>query len=136
MEKERFVVAIVDDAPFMRGLVKNIVMIQLKASNIQDFKIVCAGSLAEYEELIRTESVNLAFVDMILPEGPTAGLTLLKKIRELHPSCEIVIISSIADRKTKESCAKFGCTEFIEKPFDNARISAAIERALKTSKVA
>jgi DNA-binding NarL/FixJ family response regulator len=81
-------VAIVDDHPlFRRGLG---VTLQLEA----DLEVIGeVGSAAEACALARIVAIDLAIVDVMMPE--TSGLTLCAELHEIQPDCKLLVLSVI-----------------------------------------
>lgn len=73
---------------------------------------------------VQSESYDLAFVDIHLPDG--SGLDLLLQIRDLSPATKVVVISSDATPANRECAFARGAWQFIEKPFDLAEIAQVL----------
>jgi CheY-like chemotaxis protein len=73
---------------------------------------------------IQSESYDLAFVDIHLPDAN--GLDLLLQIRDLSPATKVVVISSDATATNRECAFARGAWQFIEKPFDLAEIAQVL----------
>lgn len=60
-----------------------------------------------------------------------SGLALQDALRERQVSLPIVFISAHGDVRTAVETMKKGAVEFVEKPFDDARLLAAVREALE-----
>jgi two-component system uhpT operon response regulator UhpA len=81
-------IAIVDDHPlFRRGLGATL---QLEPDLIVVGEV---GSAVAACELARRETIDLAIVDVMMPE--TSGLTLCSELREIQPKCKLLVLSVI-----------------------------------------
>jgi DNA-binding NarL/FixJ family response regulator len=81
-------IAIVDDHPlFRRGLG---VTLQLE----DDLEVVGeVGTAAEARTLAESVAIDLAIVDVMMPE--TSGLTLCAELHEIQPACKLLVLSVI-----------------------------------------
>ncbi|MDZ5697726.1 sigma-54 dependent transcriptional regulator [Chelativorans sp. M5D2P16] len=83
-----------------------------------------------------TERVpRLVLLDIWLQGSTLDGLSLLDKIKEMHPDLPVVMISGHGTIETAVSAIKRGAYDFIEKPFKADRLILICERALETSKL-
>jgi CheY-like chemotaxis protein len=86
---------------------------------------VCrAGTGSAALARVRSESYDVAFVDIHLPDAN--GLDLLLEIRDLSPATKVVVISSDATAVNRECAFARGAWQFIEKPFDLAEIAQVL----------
>ncbi len=86
--------------------------------------------------LLRNGQYDLIILDMNFKKGDTSGqdgMMWLKKIMELQPSANVIMITAYADVKTAVEAVKAGALDFIEKPWRNEKLLATILSALKLS---
>ena len=114
-------ILIVDDEQDIRSL------IQL---HLQDKGYLCytANSAEAAMEVINTEPVELALLDIIMPE--MTGLSLFKHIRETFPDIGIVFVTSVDDMNLAFDCVKEGAADFIIKSKIPFRLLEAVGQAL------
>ncbi len=105
-------IMLVDDAAFMRMMVKN----ALTKSGYDNFVEAQDGAEAvkKYEE----ESPNMD------------GLQALKKIREAHPDAKIVMCTAMGQEGMVVDAIKSGARDFIVKPFNADRIVQTVNTIL------
>ena len=115
-------ILIVDDAAFMRAMLKRI----LEAAGFEIAGEAQSGKEAVqmYEEL----QPHLVTMDMVMPE--MGGMEALQTIRSRNPNAKIVIVSAVDQRENLLEAIRSGATEYIVKPFDEPRVLKAINRAL------
>ena len=75
-----------------------------------------AGTGADALELYRNEVFELVLLDYKLPD--TDGLTLLKKIKEVNPEVEIIMVTAFGSIENAVGALKNGASEYLTKPID------------------
>ncbi len=83
-----------------------------------------AGSLAEARTL--PTSVNLAIVDLNLPDGD--GTSLIKDLRLANPTAAILVLTASAGRRVIAHAVAAGAAGVLHKSVDLADIIAAVRR--------
>jgi two-component system chemotaxis response regulator CheY len=111
-------VLIVDDAAFMRVSIKNML-----AKN--GYEVVGEAengkvALQKYQDL----GPDVVTMDITMPEMD--GLTSLKKILEMDPGANIVMISAMGQESMVREAVLSGAKGFIVKPFKEDVIVAAL----------
>ncbi|MCZ6699752.1 MAG: response regulator [Planctomycetota bacterium] len=115
-------ILIVDDAAFMRHMIKNI----LKDMGAEVVGEAADGNEAceKYDEL----KPDLVTMDLIMPKK--GGLDALKDIREKDPDAKVIVISAIDQRQPLMDALKLGASDYVVKPFDKDRVEDAINRVM------
>ncbi len=113
-------ILIVDDE---RGPRESLRMIL--ASN---YHVLQAQSGAEALERVRSERVDLITLDLNMPG--MHGQELMRSVRSEFPQIEIVIITGCGSIESAAEGIRAGICDYIQKPFDVLRVSAAVDRAL------
>ena len=115
-------ILIVDDAAFMRMMIKDI----LTKNNFEVVGEAADGlqAVEKYDEL----KPDLVTMDITMPEMD--GITALKKIKEKHPSAIIIMCSAMGQQAMVIDAISAGAKDFIVKPFQADRVVEAIEKAL------
>lgn len=116
-------ILIVDDAAFMRMMIKDIL-----AKN--DFEVVGEAqdgveAVEKYKEL----KPDLVTMDITMPEMD--GISALKEIQKESPEARIVMCSAMGQQAMVIDAIQAGAKDFIVKPFQADRVVEAIEKALK-----
>ncbi len=115
-------ILIVDDSAFMRAMLRGI----LEPSG---FEVVGeAGNGREGVDLFEELKPDVVTMDMVMPE--MGGMEALQTIRGRNPNAKIVIVSAVDQRENLLEAIRSGATEYIVKPFDEACVLKAINRAL------
>lgn len=115
-------VLIVDDAAFMRMILKNIL-------NKNGFEIIGEAengriAFAKYKEL-RPDIVTM---DLTMPE--IDGIEATKEIIKFDPQAKIIMISAMGQEPMVKEAVLSGAKGFIVKPFKEDVISNAINKIL------
>ena len=115
-------VLVVDDAAFMRKMVKD-------ALTKGGHEVVGeAGNGVEAIERYRELKPDLMTLDITMPEKD--GLTALKDIMELDPNAKVVMCSALGQESKVLESIKLGAKDFVVKPFQADRVIDAVGKAL------
>lgn len=115
-------ILIVDDAAFMRMMVKDILI-------KNGFTIVGEAqdgieAVEKYKEL----SPDLVTMDITMPEMD--GIAALKQIKEINPDAKIIMCSAMGQQAMVIDAIQAGAKDFIVKPFQAERVIEAIQKVL------
>lgn len=115
-------ILIVDDAAFMRMMIKDI----LTKNNFEVVGEAADGlqAIDKYMEL----KPDLVTMDITMPEMD--GITALKAIKEKDPTAKIIMCSAMGQQVMVIDAISAGANDFIVKPFQADRVVEAIEKAL------
>jgi two-component system response regulator RegA len=97
-----------DDAPLRRSLER--------ALERRGFRVYGAESLREGYNLAHSIKPEYAVIDLRLEDG--SGIDLVKRLRELHPKCRIVILTGYGNIATAVAAVKAGAVDYLAKPAD------------------
>ncbi|MFC7392560.1 response regulator [Scopulibacillus cellulosilyticus] len=115
-------ILIVDDAAFMRMMLKDILTKNgySVAGEAGDGK----EAVEKYNEL----KPDLVTMDITMPEMD--GITSLKKIREINPDAKVIMCSAMGQQAMVIDAIQAGAKDFIVKPFQADRVNEAIKKVL------
>ncbi len=115
-------ILVVDDAAFMRMMIKDI----LTKNGYQVIGEAADGNEAvdKYQEL-RPDLVTL---DITMPE--LDGIGALKKIRALDPGARVIMCSAMGQQAMVIDAIQAGARDFVVKPFQADRVLEAVQKAL------
>lgn len=111
------VVLIVDDSAFMRNILKDIVSKHFSMVNVIE-----AGNAKTAWDIIKNQAPNLILLDIVMKESENEGVNVLIQISKTHPRIPVIMITSVGNESTKQSCKSLGAVEYIQKPFDEEDI--------------
>jgi two-component system response regulator HydG len=89
------------------------------------------------EELLRNRNFDVVLLDMNFTPGATSGLEgfqCLNTIREIAPECKVILMTAYAGVELAIQAIKEGATDFVIKPWDNAKLLATVVAAMRHSK--
>ena len=93
------------------------------------FTVAVFEDAAQALEAFRQEPFDIVVTDLKM-EGMD-GIEVLNRVRQLHPSTRIIIITGYAQPETSEEAFKLGVFDFIPKPFRLEQLKEAIFKAVK-----
>lgn len=115
-------VLVVDDAAFMRMMIKDIL-------TKNDFEIV--GEAANGQEAVdkyKELKPELTTMDITMPEMD--GISAVKEIRAIDPAAKIIMCSAMGQQAMVIEAIQAGAKDFIVKPFQPDRVVEAMRKAL------
>ncbi|KYO64575.1 response regulator [Thermovenabulum gondwanense] len=115
-------ILIVDDAAFMRMMIKDI----LSKNGFQVVGEAENGLVAieKYKEL----KPGLVIMDITMPEMD--GIEAVKRIRSLDPQAKIIMCSAMGQQAMVIEAIQAGAKDFIVKPFQPDRVVEAVRKAM------
>ena len=96
---------------------------------LDGFETVEAASLAEARRLLSERMVDVALVDLTLPDG--SGLEIVREIQECSPA-EIVVITGNASVDSAIEALRLGALDYLVKPVDIGRLRAVLANVART----
>lgn len=91
---------------------------------------------ADGEEAIaiaRQNLLDVALVDVRMPG--MSGIELLARLKEAHPSIEVIILTGVAKMDTAIEAMKLGAYDYLSKPFRFDELSIQIEKAYENKRI-
>jgi two-component system, chemotaxis family, chemotaxis protein CheY len=115
-------VLLVDDASFMRMMLKNILV-------GSGYEVVGeAENGAKAIEQFKALKPDLMIMDIIMPE--MGGIDAVREIIKLNPSAKILMCSSMGQQSLVVEAIQAGAKDFIVKPFQPSNVLEAVKKAL------
>ncbi len=85
-----------------------------------------AGKPSEAFQIVNNTSIDIAFVDIVLPE--MSGLEVMEKFRKEHPGISTIAITGHGDMTTVINTLRAGAVDFLSKPFGLPDMDNVIKR--------
>lgn len=117
-------VLIVDDASFMRAVLKKIILqsghdVIAEAAN-------CDEAVQQYQQT----RPDLVLLDIVMPPGTKAkdGIDALKQIVATSPAAKVVMCSSMGQQALIAEALKCGAKDFVIKPFQPQKVMEVLSK--------
>lgn len=122
---ERTTILVVDDAPdtlevFRRNL------------TWKGYQVLTAPGVEEAVCILDARPVDLVITDYKMPK--VSGMELIRHIRENFNDTEVMMITGFATIESAVKAVKSGAEEYLAKPFTEAELFEAVERAVEKLK--
>jgi DNA-binding response OmpR family regulator len=98
----------------------------------EGYRVQKAYTGEEGVALFQDEGADAVMLDMTLPE--MNGLQVLREIRALNTSVPVVVVTGETSEDTRRHCERLGVHDYLPKPVDYNRLSAALRHALADPK--
>ena len=115
-------VLVVDDAAFMRMMVKDIL-----TKNGYEIVGEAENGLVAIEKYKETNP-DLVTMDITMPEMD--GIQAVKEIKKIDPNANIIMCSAMGQQAMVIDAIQAGAKDFIVKPFQPDRVIEAVRKAL------
>ena len=115
--KEKKIVLVVDDVPFMRRMLNDII-------SHEGHKVIAAASGEECLDLIQREKVDVCTLDINLPG--INGIETLEKIRKINSKINVIMVSAQSTKENVNKSHELGADAFVAKPFQESSLLVRI----------
>lgn len=118
-------VLVVDDT-------KNIRTMLSTCLELSGYEVLTAKNGNEALEIFKTQKIDLAFLDIKLPE--ISGTEVLRTIRSLGIHTPVVVMTAFATVKNAIECTKLEAVMYLQKPFTMDKIKTVLEEIQQHNK--
>ncbi|MCK9508614.1 MAG: response regulator transcription factor [Pigmentiphaga sp.] len=118
-------VLIVEDEPLLQERLRAL-LCQL---GYAETDLIVAGSLREARDCLSAQTIKLALIDLMLPDG--SGLTLISQLRSEDPNLGILVVSAWSSEESILSALRAGATGYVLKERDDIEVSMSIRSVLR-----
>ena len=104
--------------------------------SLREIRTLRAASPEEGLDVLERERVDLVVQDMNFRADTTSGeegVTLFRAIRERHPDLPVILLTAWTHLPTAVELVKAGAADYLSKPWDDAKLLAAVENLLELS---
>ncbi len=119
----RITVLVVDDEVLIRKSLG-------KVMRAKGYTVEVASTGAEGLEKASSLRPHVMILDMRLPD--TDGLSVLRRVRQLDPLLQVIVITAFGDVTSAVEAMKLGACDFLRKPYEMEDIVLAVEGAART----
>lgn len=88
-----------------------------------------AGNVAEAKQILQKKGIDLAIVDLRLPDGD--GMDLLREITSKQPGVPVIVITAYSSIPNAIEAMKTGAYDYLSKPFELDELMLRVERAIE-----
>ena len=95
-------------------------------------KVITISTPNKIKNTLHDESVDVVLLDMNFSAGINSGnegLFWLSEIKKAYPSIQVVLFTAYADIDLAVRGIKEGATDFVVKPWDNAKLLETLQAA-------
>lgn len=96
----------------------------------EDYEITSAATIKEATEQLKTNSFDLAIIDMSYKDG--TGLDLKRKMNDLR-DIPTIVVSKSSEPNDKVLALEYGCDDYVVSPFYLLELKARIRAVLRRS---
>ena len=118
-------ILIVDDASFMRVVLKDI----LKSNGLCNDTIEAADGVEAVRQYIQHKP-DLVTMDVNMPKAD--GIQALRGIMKINPNARVIMVTSVEQKHIVQDAMKSGARDYIIKPFDRSNVGLVLNKALRT----
>ena len=116
---------VVDDAAFMRVVLKDILIQNGLASEVYE-----AGDGVMAVDAYKKYKPDLVTMDVNMPKAD--GIAALKAIMQLDPKAKVVMVTSLEQKHIVQDAMKYGARDYVVKPFEKSRVGMVINKVLRS----
>jgi two-component system response regulator FixJ len=106
-------------------------LIRLAIKNLRDIEIIETDTVQSALEAIAQYNIKVILTDIVL--GEPDGKDLVSIVRNKGLETSVIFVASQADKNLAIKAVRLKAFDFIEKPFQNDILLAAVEKALASS---
>lgn len=102
----------------------------------ESYGVICAETPAAALDALRNESIDLALIDLNYSRDTTSGqegLGLLSSLLQIDPYLPAVVMTAWGDVDKAVATLQAGAVDFVQKPWENARLLSIIANQLQRS---
>lgn len=117
-------ILVVDDASFMRAVLKDIIK-----SNGLAHEVIEAGDGVEGVKAYQAKKPNLVTMDVNMPKAD--GIQALRAIMKIDPAAKVVMVTSVEQKQIVQDAMKLGARDYIVKPFDKSNVGLVLNKVMR-----
>ena len=115
---------IVDDASFMRIVLKDILISHGLASQIYE-----AGDGLAAVEAYKQFKPDVVTMDINMPKAD--GIQALQSILRINPRAKVVMVTAVEQKHIVQDAMKAGARDYIIKPFDRPSVALVMSKVIR-----
>lgn len=112
----------IDDEQFIRRLIRN-------EFSFEGFDVTTAKTGEEGLSFFDDQQFELVLLDIKLPKMD--GIETLRRIKQISPETQVIMITGFGDIKSAVECVKLGAADYVTKPFKLDELLGLTRQAIK-----
>jgi DNA-binding NtrC family response regulator len=103
----------------------------------EGFEVVTAGSPAAVVAAVESDAPDVVLADLNYTRDTTSGregIDLLARLQALDPTLPVVVMTAWGSVEVAVEAMRRGARDFVEKPWDNARLAATLRAQVELSR--
>lgn len=118
-------ILVVDDASFMRVVLKDLLTSNGLASQIFEAAdgVAAVEAYKKYKPDVVTMDVNMPKAD---------GIQALKAIIQFDPRAKVIMVTSVEQKHIVQDAMKAGARDYVVKPFDRSNVAMVMGKVLRS----
>jgi DNA-binding NtrC family response regulator len=108
---------VIDDTKGIRSLLT-------ECLELYGYEVFPASKGQEALDILQRESIDLAFIDIRMPE--ISGTEVLRRIREQGLKIPVIIMTAFATVKNAIECTRLGASAYLQKPFTAEKVRSVL----------
>ncbi|MDE1829796.1 MAG: response regulator [Thaumarchaeota archaeon] len=117
-------ILIVDDASFMRVVLKDILVSHGLVSQVYE-----AGDGLAAVDSYKQVKPDVVTMDINMPKAD--GVQALKAIMQFNPKAKVVMVTSVEQKHIVQDAIKAGARDYVVKPFDRSNVAMVISKVIR-----
>ena len=117
-------ILIVDDASFMRTVLKDLI----KGNGLAS-EIIEASDGIEGVKAYQAHKPDLVTMDVNMPRAD--GVQALRAILKINPKAKVVMVTSVEQKEIVKDAMSLGARDYVVKPFDRSSVSLVLNKVLR-----
>ncbi len=117
-------ILIVDDASFMRTVLKDIIKSNGLASEVYE-----AADGVEGVKSFQKIQPDLVTMDVNMPRAD--GIQALRAILKINPNAKVVMVTAIEEKHVVQDAMKLGARDYVVKPFDRSNVPLVLNKVIR-----
>ena len=101
----------------------------LKMVFSKGYQLLEADSVDAAMTKVNEAHPDIVLLDVLMPKSD--GLQVLRRIKEIHPACAVIILTGINSQQLAERALEDGAFDFVGKPFDVTDLRQKVARAIE-----
>ena len=115
-------ILVIDDEEVMREILESVL-------SSEGYRVKLAATGEQGREIAAREPIDLAIVDVMLPDG--SGIDVLDELKKSDPELVAIVITAFASIETGIEAMKRGAFDYVMKPFNNDELRVVVANGMK-----